>query len=274
MTDRATERVETSATGGRKGQKLAQLSAIDPLALTALAEVAGMGADKYDRMNYLRGYPWHLCMDALQRHTLAFWAGEDTDPESGRPHMAHAAWHALALVSFLVRHIGDDDRPDRPDSDWDGLPIAPDCPPHDPMARIPGSRWVPETISRESYLTLEGRLLAAETAARGYRERAERAEAALKESISITNKWAAAWSAMRAERDALIVERDDLILELDDCETQTRIREEQAFLSGRHVGSLQMVDLLFDAHAERDTLQAERDTLEGKFLAAEKAGGA
>lgn len=127
-----------------------------------------------------------------------------------------------------------------------------------------------DSVSREAYLTMEGKFLAAETAARGYRERAERADAALKESISSTNKCLAAWTEMRAERDDLIVERDDLILELDDYETQTQILEERAYLSGRHVGGLQMVDLLAAAHAERDTLKAERDALEGKFLAAEK----
>ena len=80
-------------TVGRKDQKPAQLSCIDPQALLTLAEVAGMGAGKYARYNYLSGYPWHLSMDALQRHTLAFWSGEDLDEESGLPHMAHAAWH-------------------------------------------------------------------------------------------------------------------------------------------------------------------------------------
>lgn len=100
----------TSATGGQKGQKPAQLSSVDPLALLELAKVAGMGAKKYSRGNYLNGYDWSLCMDALSRHFLAWQSGEDVDDESGLPHMAHAAWHALALVSFQLRGIGTDDR--------------------------------------------------------------------------------------------------------------------------------------------------------------------
>ena len=100
----------TSETGGQKGKKLARLGAIDPVALIALARVAGMGADKYDSFNYLKGYDWSLCFDAMMRHALLFWAGEDLDEESGQPHMAHAAWHALALVSFLERGIGKNDR--------------------------------------------------------------------------------------------------------------------------------------------------------------------
>lgn len=99
-----------SATGGEKGRKTAELASVDPLALLTLAEVSGMGARKYEAFNYLRGYDWSLSMNALQRHTLAFWNGQDLDEESGLPHMAHAAWHALALVSFLKRDLGTDDR--------------------------------------------------------------------------------------------------------------------------------------------------------------------
>ena len=50
-------------------------------------------------------------MNALMRHALAFWSGEDRDPESGHLHVAHVAWHALALVSFHLRGLGEDTRP-------------------------------------------------------------------------------------------------------------------------------------------------------------------
>lgn len=100
----------TSSTGGEKNQKLAQLSAIDPLALTVLAEVAGFGAKKYSRLNYLRGFDWSLAYDAGQRHMHEFWNGVNFDPESGLPHTAHAAWQNLAMTSFLLRDIGTDDR--------------------------------------------------------------------------------------------------------------------------------------------------------------------
>lgn len=104
------ERV-VSATGGAKGKKGARLGDLDPLALLKVAEVAGYGADKYqERLNYMRGYDWSLCFDALQRHALAFWGGEDLDPESGLPHLAHAAWHCLALLAFSARDLGTDDR--------------------------------------------------------------------------------------------------------------------------------------------------------------------
>lgn len=98
-------------TGGEKGRKEEELGFVDPLALKELAKVAGMGTRKYSPFNYLKGYDWSLSMNALQRHILAMWSGEDIDPESGLPHAAHAAWHAMALTSFQVRGIGNDDRP-------------------------------------------------------------------------------------------------------------------------------------------------------------------
>lgn len=105
-----TEVRTVSATGGEKGRKQAELGSVDPLALLTLAEVSGFGARKYAAFNYLKGYDWSLSFNALQRHALAFWNGEDIDEESGLPHMGHAAWHALALVSFLSRGLGTDDR--------------------------------------------------------------------------------------------------------------------------------------------------------------------
>lgn len=104
------ERVTDPKTGGQKGKKLAELGALDPRALLTVAEVAGFGSRKYARMNYLKGYDWSLSFDAMQRHLLQFWNGQDVDDESGLPHVAHAAWHALALLAFMQRGLGTDDR--------------------------------------------------------------------------------------------------------------------------------------------------------------------
>ena len=103
-------RVTDPETGGQKGRKEAELGFIDPNALLDLAEVAGFGATKYDAFNYVKGYRWSLSINALFRHLLAFCAGEDIDPESGKPHLAHAAWHCLALLTFWRFRRGTDDR--------------------------------------------------------------------------------------------------------------------------------------------------------------------
>lgn len=104
----------TSETGGAKGQKAAQLGTVDPVALLHLSEVSGYGAQKYgESFNFLRGYDWRLSFDAMQRHMLAYWSGEDRDLESGLLHPAHAAWHGLAMTSFALRQVGEDTRPPR-----------------------------------------------------------------------------------------------------------------------------------------------------------------
>ncbi len=103
-------RATDPATGAQKGRKLAELGAIDLTALLRVAEVAGYGGRKYERGNYLKGYAWSWSFDALMRHLLAFWSGENVDPESGLPHMAHASWHTLALLAFTEHGLGTDDR--------------------------------------------------------------------------------------------------------------------------------------------------------------------
>lgn len=100
----------TSSTGGQKNQKLARIGSIDPQAILRVAQVAGFGEQKYSRLNYLNGYDWSLSFDACMRHMLAFWSGEDLDPESGLPHLAHAAWHNMAMIAFMEKSIGTDDR--------------------------------------------------------------------------------------------------------------------------------------------------------------------
>lgn len=103
-------RIVDEHTGGAKGMKDCQMGALDPKALWQVGLVAGFGGVKYERYNFAKGYKWSLSFDALQRHLLAFWGGENVDPESGLPHLAHAAWHCLALLTFSLRGRGTDDR--------------------------------------------------------------------------------------------------------------------------------------------------------------------
>ena len=102
-----------SATGGEKGVKPSTLGYLDPVALNEIALVAGFGAKMYAAFNYLKGYEWSKSYNALQRHLMAFWGGEDYDDESYKMHLAHAAWHCMALISFHARKLGTDDRPPR-----------------------------------------------------------------------------------------------------------------------------------------------------------------
>lgn len=103
-------RIADPVTGGQKGQKLARFDLLPAKPLRHIAEVYGKGAEKYEDRNWERGYRYGLSFGAMQRHAWAFWNGESEDPESGLPHLAHVAWHALTLMEFVERGIGTDDR--------------------------------------------------------------------------------------------------------------------------------------------------------------------
>ncbi len=103
-------RVVNETTGGEKGQKLARFDLLPWDALTMVAEHFGIGARKYEDRNWERGYSWSLSLGALGRHFAAFMSGEDIDPETQSPHMAAVAFHALAVLRFMVAHPELDDR--------------------------------------------------------------------------------------------------------------------------------------------------------------------
>jgi hypothetical protein len=102
--------VTDETTGGQKGDKPARYDLIPAYPLDCVARAYGMGAKKYAEHNWRKGYKWSLSFAALMRHAWAFWRGEDTDPESGLPHLAHAAFHCLSLMEFTETHPKLDDR--------------------------------------------------------------------------------------------------------------------------------------------------------------------
>ena len=98
-------------TGAQKGRKEERFDLIPPAALRTLARVYGRGSVKYADRNWEKGYDWSLSFGAMQRHAWAFWDGEDIDQDSGLPHLAAVAWHALALLTYMETHPEKDDRP-------------------------------------------------------------------------------------------------------------------------------------------------------------------
>lgn len=76
----------------------------------ALAEIMTRGAEKYDARNWEKGMSWSRAYAPIQRHLHKYWSGQDFDEESGLPHLAHAAWGCLALLTFMRTHPELDDR--------------------------------------------------------------------------------------------------------------------------------------------------------------------
>ena len=115
---------QTSDSGAQKGSKRARHDMIPTDALTILAEHYGIGAEKYQPVindehpngidNWRLGYPWSLSYAAMQRHATQFWGGEDIDQETGSPHLAAVAWHALAMLHWSLNDELTEKYDDRP----------------------------------------------------------------------------------------------------------------------------------------------------------------
>lgn len=108
--DLGREQSSISSTGGEKNVKPEKFSLIPVEALAKVAEHYGVGAKKYSAHQWRKGYEWSKSYDALQRHATAFWSGEDNDFETGTPHMAAVAFHALTLLTFMDEQPAHDDR--------------------------------------------------------------------------------------------------------------------------------------------------------------------
>jgi len=96
-----TEIRTTSATGGQKGVKPERHDLVPRRAMAAIARVFGFGASKYEDHNWRKGYEWGKSLASLQRHIDEFVDGNTYDEESGLPHLAHAGFHILALLTWL-----------------------------------------------------------------------------------------------------------------------------------------------------------------------------
>jgi hypothetical protein len=79
-------------------------------ALLSVGSVLEFGASKYGEHNWRRGLAWSRLLGAALRHLMAWGAGEKLDPESGLPHLAHAAASVLFLLELEIDGIGPDDR--------------------------------------------------------------------------------------------------------------------------------------------------------------------
>jgi hypothetical protein len=91
------------------GQK-PRMDLLDPLALEGLAKVLTFGAEKYAPNNWRNGFQYGRVIAAMYRHLLAIQRGEDTDPESGLPHIDHLGCCWMFLSNLTKTRPDLDDR--------------------------------------------------------------------------------------------------------------------------------------------------------------------
>jgi len=89
----------------------ARYDLIPPEIEEAMALVLTDGAEKYADRDWERGTNYGRYYAAMRRHQVAWWRGENLDPETGRSHLWHAACCLAFLVTYEARNIGTDDRP-------------------------------------------------------------------------------------------------------------------------------------------------------------------
>lgn len=115
--------------GLKHDTKKPPLTLLDPSALTEIAWVLHFGAEKYGRHNWRGGIRYTRLLDAAMRHLLAINRGEDTDPESGLPHAAHAGCCIMFLIWMMQNRPDLDDRHGSPATVPVAAPVAFNKPP-------------------------------------------------------------------------------------------------------------------------------------------------
>ena len=91
--------------GEKDDQDKNRLELLPPEALEGTARVLTFGAKRYGERNWEKGIKYGRIYGALTRHMLAWWKGEDLDPETGESHLHHAGCCIAFLQTYHERGI-------------------------------------------------------------------------------------------------------------------------------------------------------------------------
>jgi len=86
-----------------------QLDLLPPEWTWGLGMVLTRGTIKYAVRNWEMGMKWSYPVACIFRHVFKFICGERYDAETGCHHLAMAAWNCLALMSYDIREVGEND---------------------------------------------------------------------------------------------------------------------------------------------------------------------
>jgi hypothetical protein len=97
--------------GARYNDEKPALDLIPLCTLEDEARVWDHGRAKYSAYNWMKGMAWSVPLGCALRHIAAWQRGEDLDPESGLPHLAHAMCNLRMLTLYASTYPEGDDRP-------------------------------------------------------------------------------------------------------------------------------------------------------------------
>jgi len=97
--------------GARYNGNKPDMSLIPLWTLEEEAKVWDYGTKKYNAWNWAKGMPWSVPYACAMRHLSAWQRGEEIDPESGQPHLAHVMCNIRMLTLYATTYPEGDDRP-------------------------------------------------------------------------------------------------------------------------------------------------------------------
>lgn len=96
------------------GVRKAPMSTVPATVLAEIGVAMLEGASKYGRHNYRAvGVRGSVYYDGVMRHLMAWWEGEDIDPDSGMSHVTKAITSLVVLRDAMMQRKFTDDRPPR-----------------------------------------------------------------------------------------------------------------------------------------------------------------
>ena len=101
------------------GTKKVPLSTVPSTVLMEIGLAMLEGARKYGRHNYrVAGVRGSVYYDASLRHLMAWWEGEDIDPDSSLSHITKAIAGLCVLRDSMLKGNWVDDRPPAVETGW------------------------------------------------------------------------------------------------------------------------------------------------------------
>lgn len=96
------------------GTRKAPMSTVPGNVMAEVGVAMLEGATKYGRHNYrVAGVRSSVYYDAVMRHLIAWWEGEDIDPDSKLSHVTKAITSLVVLRDAMMQGMATDDRPPR-----------------------------------------------------------------------------------------------------------------------------------------------------------------
>lgn len=102
---------QAKGSGARYNTGKPDFSLIPLVTLEDEARVWEYGKKKYAAWNWAKGMAWSIPFACIQRHLSAWQRGEELDPESGLPHLAHISCNVRMLTLYAKNFPEGDDRP-------------------------------------------------------------------------------------------------------------------------------------------------------------------